>query len=367
MTANAYAIFSLHETLYGIQASAVCEVFYLPELTPVSEAPSDVVGVINLRGVILPIIDLDIRFGRAYSGDYQLTQCIVVIQSQGHSLGIIVDSVRDVLIIEDTDIEQDLTFGRMIDPVVVSGNASEQHNHRLIWGLARLSTETITLLDPDVAIYQSSCFEWNLFEDADHQPLSEDIPDPPSVRERSRHFCPHATPADLAIFQERAVRLRSRPTDQQDTRESIALAVVGMGSECIAVPLQSTCEFVQVRKVSPVPCCPTYVVGNMNLRGEIITLLNLCSVLDISTAQASSARMAVVVDVNGIVAGLLVESVLDIVHVFHQDIAPVPEAIHNNGREYLRGVIPYETQAIGILNLEKVFLQGNLIIDEVIV
>lgn len=377
MSANAFAIFTLHEMAYGALASAVSEVFYLPELTPIAESPPDVVGVLDWRGTVLPVIDLDVRFGRHHNGEYHLSNCVVVLQSESHFLGVIVDSVRDVVLIDDQEIECNLSFGRTrstpehnghdpaaaVSPVAGSLVASPQGDRRLIWGLARLPSETIALIDPEVAIYQTATFEWEELDG--YHPLSE-ASEPVAARERSHRFCPHFTPDERRILQDRTTRLRSRTDQEHDTQGTLALAVVAMGGEYLAVPLEATCEFIQVRKVSPVPCCPPHIVGNMNLRGEIVTLLDLSTVLDLNHQAPSSARMAIVVDVQGMVAGLVVESVLDIVHVTHQAIAPVPEAIHNNNREYLRGVVPYAKRSIGIVNLEKVFLQGGLIVDEVI-
>jgi purine-binding chemotaxis protein CheW len=377
MSANAFAIFTLHEMAYGALANAVSEVFYLPELTPIAESPPDVVGVLDWRGTVLPIIDLDLRFGHHQNGDYHLSNCVVVLQSGEHFLGVIVDSVRDVVLIDDQDIERNLSFGRTrstpahnghgpesaVSPASSSLTGSPQSDRRLIWGLARLSSETIALIDPEVAIYQTATFEWEELDP--HHPLPE-APESPVVRERSHRFCAHFTPEERKILQDRTNRLRSRTNQQQDAQNTLALAVVAMGGEYLAVPLEATCEFIQVRKVSPVPCCPPHIVGNMNLRGEIVTLLDLSTVLDLSQPAPGGARMAIVVDVQGMVAGLVVESVLDIAHVSQQAIAPVPEAIHNNNREYLRGVVPYAKRSIGIVNLEKVFLQGGLIVDEVI-
>jgi purine-binding chemotaxis protein CheW len=59
-----YLTFNFNNLLYGVDALLVQEIFYLPELTPVVEAPEDIVGLLNLRGKILPVMHLGTRLGR---------------------------------------------------------------------------------------------------------------------------------------------------------------------------------------------------------------------------------------------------------------------------------------------------------------
>jgi len=72
MESYPYLTFTLDQSLYGINTFLVEEIFFLPELTSIPESPFDIVGVVNLRGEILPIMDLNLRFGYACN-DYHLT------------------------------------------------------------------------------------------------------------------------------------------------------------------------------------------------------------------------------------------------------------------------------------------------------
>lgn len=62
-------IFSLDNLYYGIDTQVVQEIFYLLELAPITEAPPDIVGILNLRGKIVPVMHLDIRLG------HQIQEC----------------------------------------------------------------------------------------------------------------------------------------------------------------------------------------------------------------------------------------------------------------------------------------------------
>ena len=72
-------------------------------ITPIPEAPNDVKGIINLRGKIIPVIDMHIKFSREPK-DYDDRTCIIIIDIQDTLAGLIVDRVSEVLTIEDGEI-----------------------------------------------------------------------------------------------------------------------------------------------------------------------------------------------------------------------------------------------------------------------
>jgi purine-binding chemotaxis protein CheW len=137
MSEKSYLTFTLNNSLYGIDTFLVEEVFFLPELTPIPEAPLDIVGVVNLRGDILPIMDLNIRLGYR-SFDYQLTDSIIVLKSQNYRIGIIVNQVHEVLSIEQENITPELSYGREL---------KRQESHDFTQGIARYKEDIVIILN----------------------------------------------------------------------------------------------------------------------------------------------------------------------------------------------------------------------------
>ena len=89
MQEYSYLTFNFNKLRYGVPTMNVQETFFLPEVTPVPETPDDIVGIINLRGTIIPIMDLNHRFG--YSAiDYRLQDSIIILRWQELTVGIIV-------------------------------------------------------------------------------------------------------------------------------------------------------------------------------------------------------------------------------------------------------------------------------------
>jgi purine-binding chemotaxis protein CheW len=68
-----YLTFTHNNFIYAVEATSVQEVFFLPELSPIPESPPDIIGTVNLRGNIIPIMDLNLRFGYP-PVDYQLNR-----------------------------------------------------------------------------------------------------------------------------------------------------------------------------------------------------------------------------------------------------------------------------------------------------
>lgn len=91
METKPYLIFSLDNLYYGVNAQVVQEIFYLPELVPITETPTDIVGLLNLRGKIIPVMHLDIRLKHQIQ-ECRLSDSVIVLELEGLQIGIIVNS-----------------------------------------------------------------------------------------------------------------------------------------------------------------------------------------------------------------------------------------------------------------------------------
>ena len=134
-----FLTFSLAGEEYGIGILKVREIIGMMTVTPVPQTPEFVKGVINLRGKVIPVIDLRLRFGLEASA-YTERTCIIVVEIDGDSgsvpMGIVVDAVSEVLNIRGADIEDTPTFG-------------VQLNTDFILGMAKTGGEVKILLDID--------------------------------------------------------------------------------------------------------------------------------------------------------------------------------------------------------------------------
>jgi len=121
-----YLTFSLADEEYGIGILKVKEIIGLLPVTTIPQAPPFVKGVINLRGKVIPVIDLRLRFGIEEVEPTDRT-CIIVVEVQGPSgqiqMGLVVDSVSEVINIKAEDIEETPSFGAALESDYILGMA----------------------------------------------------------------------------------------------------------------------------------------------------------------------------------------------------------------------------------------------------
>jgi len=146
-----YLTFSLDTEEYGIGILKVKEIIGMMRITPVPQTPEFVKGVINLRGKVIPVIDLRLRFGME-SIEYSERTCIIVVEIQSASgripIGIVVDSVSEVLNIKGSDIEETPTFGTKLETDYILGMAKMGGGVKILLDIDRiLNAEDLTIFE----------------------------------------------------------------------------------------------------------------------------------------------------------------------------------------------------------------------------
>lgn len=137
-----YLTFSLSDEVFAMDIRTVREIIQHANVTVVPLMPDFVRGVINLRGAVVPVIDLQSRFGRDNSSVGKKT-CIVIFDASGQGekqeLGLMVDAVSEVIDIADTHIEATPTFGTTIA-------------RDFIRGMGKVDGDFIPIIDTDKAL-----------------------------------------------------------------------------------------------------------------------------------------------------------------------------------------------------------------------
>ena len=146
-----YLTFTLAEEEYGIGILKIKEIIGMMAITTVPQTPKFVKGVINLRGKVIPVIDLRLRFGME-SMDYTERTCIIVVEMDGTAntvqIGIVVDAVSEVLNINGKDIEDTPTFGTKLDTTYILGMAKMEGGVKILLDIDRvLKAEEVEMLD----------------------------------------------------------------------------------------------------------------------------------------------------------------------------------------------------------------------------
>ncbi|MBO8130580.1 MAG: chemotaxis protein CheW [Candidatus Marinimicrobia bacterium] len=146
--AGKYLTFKLSNEEYGIEILKVREIIGVMDITYVPRTPDFVRGVINLRGKIIPIVDLRKKFGLEEAEITEDTCIIVVDVYRNDTLvqaGLLVDNVSEVLDIEANDIEDAPSFGAEIDTSFILGMAKAKDGIKILLNIDKiLSTDEVT-------------------------------------------------------------------------------------------------------------------------------------------------------------------------------------------------------------------------------
>ena len=132
-----FLTFFLGEEEYGLEILKVQEIIGLMSITRVPRTPVFVRGVINLRGKVIPIVDLRSKFEMEAVEDTEQT-CIIVVQTQGVQFGVVVDRVSEVVDLEDAHIEEAPEFGTEIDTDYILGMGKTGSRVRILVDIDRV-------------------------------------------------------------------------------------------------------------------------------------------------------------------------------------------------------------------------------------
>jgi purine-binding chemotaxis protein CheW len=148
--AGKYLTVVLENEAYGLNVLKIREIIRLQKITPVPQMPAFVKGVINLRGRVIPVVDLRVKFG--LQAEFTERTCIVVVQiklptDQLVQMGLIVDSVEEVVNLTGAEIEPTPDFGAKIDTTYLLGMAKVKGQVKTLLDLDRVvAPETVAVI-----------------------------------------------------------------------------------------------------------------------------------------------------------------------------------------------------------------------------
>lgn len=328
MTENrSILIFDLDGEKFGLDAIQVLESIWLPELTAIEEAPAYIVGIFSLRGRIVPVTDLRLRFNHP-ARPYRIEDHIVVLEHDNALMGLIVSEVVEVA-------ELDM---RLIQPVPQFRDQSHRAE-RLVTAEARVGDSLIALLDAEALMW----------------PMDEISARP------AGHFCPEAGEQERLIYLERARALMDFSTDTEETQ--LSLAVVRLGGEYFGIDLGLIQEFCDITATAAIPCCPPHILGAINLRGNLLTLIDISSALGLAQ---SSPEKAIIARLDQQLLGIAVDEIRDVVYLKPGEIGAVPSALgERHGKETV-GTACYGDGMMTILDIAALLARDDWIVNETV-
>jgi purine-binding chemotaxis protein CheW len=261
--------FTLGNDVYGFPLEDVREIIRPSRPALVPEAPPHVRGVINVRGSILPVVDLGMRLGVSSGGDASEGAKIVVLDYGRARTGFLVDGIREVL-----EVSRDM----LQEPPAVTRTAE---GRSVVSGILDVRGQIIALLDKQVLV---------------------------SSRE-----------LDLADVKDAAAGAGGGGKERMRT----FVVFLENGQE-FGLPIGTIREITRRSVVAPLPGVPAFVEGVMSIRGESVTVVSLRKRFGGDVHERGEESRILVANVSGVSLGFLVDSVVGVEQVPEDRLAPPP-------------------------------------------
>jgi purine-binding chemotaxis protein CheW len=148
--ANEFLTFRLGGEEYGMEILKVQEIRGYDSITQIANAPEFIKGVVNLRGIIVPIIDMRIKF-RLGEANYDQFTVVIILNVAGRVMGIVVDGVSDVISLETEQMRPTPGFGSVIDTEYIMGLGTVDERMLILIDIEKLmGSDDMGLIDQSI-------------------------------------------------------------------------------------------------------------------------------------------------------------------------------------------------------------------------
>lgn len=164
-----------------------------------------------------------------------------------------------------------------------------------------------------------------------------------------------------AILKARAENLASNEVEGLAAKQHRRLVVIKLGNETFGIDIANTREIQPLNKVAVIPCTPDWVVGAVNIRGTVTTVIDVRRFFAMPSAQLLEGSKVVVINCADMEFGILADDVCDVLDVPAEAIEPPLATMSGAREEYISGVAP---NTLVILDVEALARDGRLTIHE---
>ncbi|MDP2218371.1 MAG: chemotaxis protein CheW [Methanolobus sp.] len=146
--------------------------------------------------------------------------------------------------------------------------------------------------------------------------------------------------------------------DSSSSKELLQLVICQLSNEEFGIEISRVKEIIRIPGITKIPQVPGYVEGIINLRGRIIPIINLATKFNLAHEEMSDHSRIMVVEIGNMVAGMVVDSVTEVLRISSENIEPAPEIITSKITErYIQGVGKIDERLLILLDIDKIFTQ----------
>ncbi len=309
-------IFSLGADELGADIMNVKEIVKISEITPVPNAPDYIEGVCNLRGRVLPIIDGRTKLHMDKKEQDEKSR-VLVAYINGKLIGMIVDKVSEVIRVSPSDIE--------LPPTTIKNSNVD--------GIVKLNNGKRLIMLIDMLVLLG-------------------IDEIEELGDLSHHLPNTIGNAALDI-----TTIEQKEKIQEEQFVSFLL-----GKEEYALNIMQVKEIIIVPDIVKVPNCENYVDGVISFRNRVIPIFDMRKYFCMPEIEANDNTRIIVVAIGKIIAGIMVDKVLEVIRVTKDIIQPPPPIFNNTAKDQLKGIAKLNngTRLILLLDTSKIMVTDKI-------
>jgi purine-binding chemotaxis protein CheW len=315
--------FSLAGRKFGLDTECVIEIVKQVAVTDMPEAPEYFEGIINIREKIVPLINLQ-KMLKIGTRRHDLDTQIVIIYGENGVVGLLVDDVSDIFPVPRSSV---MRPGRSASPL-----------SQFVSGVVDMKDDLLLLLDVNMLV--------------DHENWGEIV-----VAEAGPDTDQDAEARiDQEILRQRALDLKRKTTEENFERRR--LVTFSLGDEWYGIDIGNVKEISNIVEIYYIPSAPAHVVGTINLRGVIVPVIDLGSLLGLQKSPVDTETSIIVLEQNNMTMGILADRIGDIEEVASETVEPPLSTIDKDRVDCLEGGVELNGRLLGILRLEQI-VQGT--------
>lgn len=146
---------------------------------------------------------------------------------------------------------------------------------------------------------------------------------------------------------------------QEKSQQMFRWVTFRLAEETYGINVMQVQEVLRMTDVAPVPGAPHYVMGIINLRGNVVTVLDTRKLLDLSAGDITDSSRIMIIESGKVTVGLLVDSVAEVVNIASSDIDPPPSVGNEEGSRYIQGIYSSEQQILILIDLDKLIAEDQ--------
>lgn len=163
------------------------------------------------------------------------------------------------------------------------------------------------------------------------------------------------------LLEERALALAQEPAREKSADEGIEVVEFILAHERYAITSEHVREAYPLEELTPLPCTPPFVLGIINLRGEILSIIDIKKFFDLPEKGLTDLNKVIVLESDGMVFGIVADAIGGVRRIRHADIQPSLPTLTGIREEYLRGV---SAERMVILDGAKLLADERLVVQE---